>query len=234
MICGAMFLSMVPGNAAAFAEETEYADDVFLYEDLGDDDDATLREELKSIADGLKEELDPFEQAIKDFIIKQNADSFEKGDVTICFSIDADIRHGEEDSGKVQTTTLFGDFWEYNYKLEDGILKFLNGGSFTAIVTAATEDDGETYTVTDSRIAADGEDSWDDIQDFCEEMGVSSDVYLENPDSAEQSQLEKLVCYANSHPEITGLEFNQEVLTVEQAKEELVDYWMYWAHIYGF
>ncbi len=234
LICGVMALNMTAGSICAFADETEYVDaqsgdgdETEGLEDI-DEEEALIRADMLKSMDELTDERSSYEQAIADFIMEYNADTYEKGDVTFCFSNDSGYNFDESDDEGVENSKLFGDFWEFNYKQEDGILKLLNGGCFTAIITTTTDDDGETYTVTDAQIAAEGEDSWPDVQKFCADIGISTDVYLENHESFDIMLLEEFIGYANTHPEITGIDDGEKTYTVEEAKQEAVDYWVNW------
>ena len=70
------------------------------------------------------------------------------------------------DSPDADHALVYGNFWVFNYTLEDGVLKTLSGGEQPAILTLAKNEDG--WAVIEAEQAGDGEDYKADIERFCQ------------------------------------------------------------------
>ncbi len=223
LMTGAVCLSMTAGSSLVWAGETESLEAVLDQSEAGEEySQESFRASLVKMVDYMDGEKTAYEQAISDFILEQNKESLEPGDVTFCFNIIIGMKAGENEGDSQE----FGDYWEYNFNLEDGTLKRLNCGEFVAAVDLTQSEDGSSCTITNSRIAAEGEAAQADIEAFCEEFDASMSDYEYAGESHQLQLLEAFVAYANTHPEVKGLENGEEKYTVEEAKEWIVDEYM--------
>ena len=163
--------------------------------------------------------MDAVDDYLNDF-----AATFDPADVTLPVKLivngGADLDNG--------TFFTFGDFWVFNYNVESDQLVFASGGEQAAMITSIPQDDGSYAYEADE--AADGEDYKDEIARLCAETG--SDVTVTEFFSATDEEtrdillLEAFIAYVDENPEITSIEMNGEMITVDEAKSIISEYYV--------
>ena len=165
----------------------------------------------------LFEYSEQIQAAAEKYVLEANADSFEETDLN--FFVPMLVEAKEEDDGTIK---VLGDFWQFNYNIDNDTLVESSGGSMPALLTMEKAEDG-SLSVTEGRAAQDGEGNWADIESFCEEVGTTTDQYLSCTDetSREISFDSLILDYIEQHPEITKVEVSGEVLTSEELEKDM-------------
>ncbi|MBO4351290.1 MAG: hypothetical protein J6A01_10140 [Proteobacteria bacterium] len=95
---------------------------------------------------------DPIQKAVADYLTHEIAKNFAPADVSI-----PSISIVATDTSNPDDTLVWGDFWIFNYKLENDMLVTESGGSHPGLMHLKKAD--ESYTVTKMDIVADGSDN---------------------------------------------------------------------------
>ena len=159
--------------------------------------------------------LAPYERAdavMFDYVAERNAEFMDAGDVQIFSKIPGYVGDPEADEFKV-----LGDFTQVNYVIDGDQMNMISAATDTLLLTLTKGEDG-TYTVTDEKHAADGEDYADSLEALCEEVGIPvDDVHVASKLGA-YNDADALVKYLNEHPEIATGEYQGEQMTAEELK----------------
>ena len=159
--------------------------------------------------------LVPYERAdavMFDYVAERNAEFMDAGDVQIFSKIPGYVGDPEADEFKV-----LGDFTQVNYVIDGDQMNMISAATDTLLLTLTKGEDG-TYTVTDEKHAADGEDYADSLEALCEEVGIPvDDVYVASKLGA-YNDADALAKYLNEHPEIATAEYQGEQMTAEELK----------------
>ena len=159
--------------------------------------------------------LAPYERAdavMFDYVAERNAEFMDAGDVQIFSKIPGYVGDPEADEFKV-----LGDFTQVNYVIDGDQMNMISAATDTLLLTLTKGEDG-TYTVTDEKHAADGEDYADSLEALCEEVGIPvDDVYVASKLGA-YNDADALAKYLNEHPEIATAEYQGEQMTAEELK----------------
>ena len=160
---------------------------------------------------------DAITAAAESYVLEANADSFDAADLNFFVPMITNAIEAEDGTIKV-----VGDFWQLNYNVDNDTLVEASGGSMPALLTMEKAEDG-SLTVTEGRVAQDGEGNWADIESFCEEIGTTTDEYLAatNENNRELSLDSMILEYIGEHPEITRVEKNGSVLSVDDLQAEM-------------
>ena len=160
---------------------------------------------------------DAITAAAESYVLEANADSFDAADLNFFVPMITNAIEAEDGTIKV-----VGDFWQLNYNVDNDTLVEASGGSMPALLTMEKAEDG-SLTVTEGRVAQDGEGNWADIESFCEEIGTTTDEYLAatNENNRELSLDNMILEYIGEHPEITRVEKNGSVLSVDDLQAEM-------------
>ena len=150
--------------------------------------------------------------AVKDAILKANEDNYAPSEVSIPYYIDCATYTPETDENLVN---ILGDFWQENYDVEDGNLKFASGGEFVGVMTLEKQEDG-TYVCKEIRLAAEGEDQAADLEAFCKEMGISTDDYFASVSLKDLVSLFEISEYIKDHPEYEKIEYLGELKSYDE------------------
>ena len=90
-------------------------------------------------------------------------------------------------------------------------------GPDTLLLTLTKGEDG-TYTVTNEKHAADGEDYAESLEALCEEVGIPVDDVRVASKLGAYNDADALAKYLNEHPEIATAEYQGEQMTAEELK----------------
>ena len=111
-----------------------------------------------------------------------------------------------------------------HFTLKDGNLIPASEGSFAGLVTMVSEDYGDSFEMTDAKIAREVEGFQEDIQAFAEQIDEDSEDYYENSEEDfERTFLEAFLDYTKRHEDIQGMEYQGEILSVDEIREIVVD-----------
>ena len=160
---------------------------------------------------------DAITAAAESYVLEANADSFDAADLNFFVPMITNAIEAEDGTIKV-----VGDFWQLNYNVDNDTLVEASGGSMPALLTMEKAEDG-SLTVTEGRVAQDGEGNWADIESFCEEIGTTTDEYLAatNENNRELSLDSMILEYIGDHPEITRIEKNGSILSADDLQAEM-------------
>ena len=159
--------------------------------------------------------LAPYERAdavMFDYVAERNAEFMDAGDVQIFSKIPGYVGDPEADEFKV-----LGDFTQVNYVIDGDQMNMISAATDTLLLTLTKEEDG-TYTVTDEKHAADGEDYADSLEALCEEVGIPVDDVRVASVLGAYNDADALAKYLNEHPEIATAEYQGEQMTAEELK----------------
>ena len=159
--------------------------------------------------------LVPYERAdavMFDYVAERNAEFMDAGDVQIFSKIPGYVGDPEADEFKV-----LGDFTQVNYVIDGNQMNMISAATDTLLLTLTKGEDG-TYTVTDEKHAADGEDYADSLEALCEEVGIPVDDVRVASKLGAYNDADALVKYLNEHPEIATAEYQGEQMTAEELK----------------
>ena len=159
--------------------------------------------------------LAPYERAdavMFDYVAERNAEFMDAGDVQIFSKIPSYVGDPEADEFKV-----LGDFTQVNYVIDGNQMNMISAATDTLLLTLTKGEDG-TYTVTDEKHAADGEDYADSLEALCEEVGIPVDDVRVASVLGAYNDADALAKYLNEHPEIATAEYQGEQMTAEELK----------------
>ena len=159
--------------------------------------------------------LVPYERAdavMFDYVAERNAEFMDAGDVQIFSKIPGYVGDPEADEFKV-----LGDFTQVNYVIDGDHMNMISGATDTLLLTLTKGEDG-TYTVTNEKHAADGEDYAESLEALCEEVGIPVDDVRVASVLGAYNDADALVKYLNEHPEIATAEYQGEQMTAEELK----------------
>ena len=159
--------------------------------------------------------LAPYERAdavMFDYVAERNAEFMDAGDVQIFSKIPGYVGDPEADEFKV-----LGDFTQVNYVIDGDQMNMISAATDTLLLTLTKGEDG-TYTVTDEKHAADGEDYADSLEALCEEVGIPVDDVRVASVLGAYNDADALAKYLNEHPEIATAEYQGEQMTAEELK----------------
>lgn len=159
--------------------------------------------------------LVPYERAdavMFDYVAERNAEFMDAGDVQIFSKIPGYVGDPEADEFKV-----LGDFTQVNYVIDGNQMNMISAATDTLLLTLTKGEDG-TYTVTDEKHAADGEDYADSLEALREEVGIPVDDVRVASKLGAYNDADALVKYLNEHPEIATAEYQGEQMTAEELK----------------
>ena len=159
--------------------------------------------------------LAPYERAdavMFDYVAERNAEFMDAGDVQIFSKIPGYVGDPEADEFKV-----LGDFTQVNYVIDGDHMNMISGATDTLLLTLTKGEDG-TYTVTNEKHAADGEDYAESLEALCEEVGIPVDDVRVASKLGAYNDADALAKYLNEHPEIATAEYQGEQMTAEELK----------------
>ena len=178
----------------------------------GDAGEGETEQDLDAL---LADILVPYEKAdavMFDYVAERNSEFMDAGDVQIFSKTPGYVGDPEADEFKV-----LGDFTQVNYVIDGDQMNMISAATDTLLLTLTKGEDG-TYTVTDEKHAADGEDYADSLEALCEEVGIPvDDVYVASKLGA-YNDADALAKYLNEHPEIATAEYQGEQMTAEELK----------------
>lgn len=163
----------------------------------------------------MAEILVPYERAdavMFDYVAERNAEFMDAGDVQIFSKIPGYVGDPEADEFKV-----LGDFTQVNYVIDGDHMNMISGATDTLLLTLTKGEDG-TYTVTNEKHAADGEDYAESLEALCEEVGIPVDDVRVASKLGAYNDADALAKYLNEHPEIATAEYQGEQMTAEELK----------------
>ena len=236
LMCGAMVLAAAPAVLAA--ETMTEAEDAWdeageeeglmgligslsgedgefsgLLGEVTDDDDEWDYEDYED-----EEVVDAeAEEAIKAFIMSQNAEFMEEGDYNIVTPVYVTEELLEDGSIRV-----LGEFSQENFTQEDTDLKMVSGASSPWLLTLEKDED-DAWVVTESATTEDGEGYADSLAVLCEEVGLTTDDYFS---MTEFKELYVLTAYSDLLEQTDGIErieYAGEMLTSQDLDERIED-----------
>ena len=155
------------------------------------------------------------QEAIKEYILKKNADSLEAGDAQVVILNVAQPIVQEDGTAKV-----IGYYIQQNYKLDGKDYKFLCSATDMMIVTIAKNADGLWEAV--SHVAAeDGEGYAASVAALCAEVGFTTDDLAGATAFGTLSEQAELYTLMEAHPEVERIEYNGEMVTGAELKDML-------------
>ena len=162
--------------------------------------------------------MDAVDSYLEDF-----AATFEPADVTL--PVKQVVSGGSDlDNG---TFFTLGDFWVFNYNVDSDKLVFVSGGEQAALIYSIPQDDGSYAYTADE--ATDGEGYRDEIARLCEEAGTGTTVEeffnATDEESRDIQLMEAFLGYTEEHPEITSIEMNGEMITIDEAIDRITAYY---------
>ena len=161
---------------------------------------------------------DELRELEKAAVIEKNKDILEPGDVQIVSQ--GPLYTDDLEQEEIKALTYMQ---QLNYsKNEDNQLTFLCSAEDLVLFTFHTEEDG-SFTLTDARYAADGEDFMPSVEEFCKEVGETTDECMEMIDFNKDAYGYDLATYLDEHPEYTGIEYDGQIRTAEELRQYVSD-----------
>ncbi len=154
--------------------------------------------------------------AIEEYVRKKNAEKMDPGDVQIVslgcvFS--ADELYELEENEELYCCL------QYNYSENHAHeLYFLDSARDAAIFTLVKKEDG-SWSVEDAEFAEEGDDFMPSLEALCEKILCPLDECLETLEFNEMDFPRELKQYMEDHPEITGIEYEGEMRTMDELDE---------------
>ena len=155
------------------------------------------------------------QEAIKEYILKKNADILEAGDAQVVILNVAQPLVQEDGTAKV-----IGYYTQQNYVLDGKDYKFLCSATDMMIVTIAKNADG-LWEAVGSVAAEDGEGYAASVAALCEEVGFTLDDLAGATAFGALSEQAELYTLMDAHPEVERIEYNGEMVTGAELKEML-------------
>lgn len=135
---------------------------------------------------------DPIPKAISDYLTHEIAKNFAPADIAIpSFSIVGTDALNPDD------TLVWGDFWIFNYKLENDTLLTESGGSFPGLMHLKKSDDG--YTITKMDVVADGADNLKSAKEIFADKYDDFHKINSNRDEREKIRLQFISDYVKAN-----------------------------------
>ncbi|MBQ9817206.1 MAG: hypothetical protein IJM59_07070 [Proteobacteria bacterium] len=135
---------------------------------------------------------DPIPKAISDYLTHEIAKNYPPADVCIpSFSIVGTNASNPDD------TLVWGDFWIFNYKLENDTLLIESGGSHPGLMHLKKTDDG--YTVTKMDVVADGADNLKSAKEIFADKYDDFHKINSNQDEREKIRLQFISDYVKAN-----------------------------------
>ena len=177
-----------------------------LFAGKGEDDGAASGEEMM-------QQMKAMQNAVKEL----NADAMEAGDAQSVIFMASPTVAQEDGSCKV-----LGFFPQNNYTLDGTDLYVVDSVSRTILFTLEKDDDG-VWQVTDTKVAEEGDGYTDSLTALCEEIDYTTDDFyslLAFPAIYEYSAMMNVM---QEVPEAEHIEYNGELLTGEEVKQNFDD-----------
>ena len=176
-----------------------------LFAGGGDEADGEAEEEIGVQA----------QEAIKEYILKKNADVLEAGDAQVVILNVAQPLVQEDGTAKV-----IGYYTQQNYVLDGKDYKFLCSATDMMVVTIAKNADGLWEAVSHAA-AEDGEGYAASVAALCEEVGFTTDDLAAATAFGTLSEQAELYTLMEAHPEVERIEYNGEMVTGAELKDML-------------
>ena len=194
------------GNGEFDLERAKAMGSYFLSMLMGDED-------FMPGSEGLSAKTMAVWEAMKAYILKENAEYMDFGDEQLVMLLpvwDTTLDRNEE----VRELIICE---QQNFTLEGTELHLLSSATDTMLYTLAPDEDG-TYTVTDAQHAEDGEGYRASIEAMCGEVGASVEQYDMMEEYHPLYVPGQLAEYLEEHPEITGIEYQGEILSLDELR----------------
>ena len=189
---------------------------LFGTEDKDFDFSAVLREQL----DSPEINEDPTDEAITDFICERNLNNYDPTDVQIV----APVLVGIKQVGDKEYAIL-GDFWQFNFNVDGDRLVFMSGGNDPGLIYVNVNGDEGTCEITDSKFYLD-EEFDEHLDELAEAVDMTAEEYYDADREASPVLYAEIIKCAKILPEITSFQVNDDVYTIDQAKDYVVDYYV--------
>ena len=135
---------------------------------------------------------DSIHKAVADHLTHEIAKNFTSSDVSIpSFSIVG------TDTSNSDDTLIWGDFWIFNYKLENDILLTESGGSYPGLMHLKKSDDG--YAVIKMDVVADGADNLKSAKEIFADKYEAFRNINSNQDKREKVRLQFISDYVKAN-----------------------------------
>ena len=135
---------------------------------------------------------DPIPKAISDYLTHEIAKNFAPADVSI-----PSLSIVGTDASNPDDTLVWGDFWIFNYKLENDTLLTESGGSHPGLMHLKKSDDG--YTVTKMDVVADGADNLKSAKEIFADKYDDFHKINSNQDEREKIRLQFISDYVKAN-----------------------------------
>ena len=135
---------------------------------------------------------EPIPKAIADYLTHEIAMKYAPADVSIpTFSIVG------TDASNPEDTLVWGDFWIFNYKLENDTFLTESGGSHPGLMHLKKSDDG--YTITKMDVVADGADNLKSAKEIFADKYDDFHKINSNQDEREKIRLQFISDYVKAN-----------------------------------
>ena len=155
------------------------------------------------------------QEAIKEYILKKNADALEAGDAQVVILNVAQPLVQEDGTAKV-----IGYYTQQNYILDGKDYKFLCSATDMMVVTIAKNADG-LWEAVGSVAAEDGEGYAASVAALCEEVGFTLEDLAGATAFGALSEQAELYTLMDAHPEVERIEYNGEMVTGAELNDML-------------
>ncbi len=135
---------------------------------------------------------DQIHKAVADYLTHEIAKNFAPSDVCI-----PSISIVGTDTSNPDDTLVWGDFWIFNYKLENDMLLTESGGSHPGLIHLKKSDEG--YTVTKMDIVADGSDNLKSAKEIFGDKYEDFHKINSNQDEREKIRLQYISDYVKNN-----------------------------------
>ena len=135
---------------------------------------------------------DAIHKAVADYLTREIAKNFEPSEVSIpSFSVVG------TDASNPEDTLVWGDFWIFNYKLDNDILLTESGGSYPGLMHLKKS--GDNYTVASMDIVADGADNLKSAKEIFADKYEAFHKINSNHDEREKVRLQFISDYVRAN-----------------------------------
>ena len=166
--------------------------------------------------DALMEKFAVLSSAENEFLLAMNSKVMETGDVqllsTFPIGMDDDELAGEEVKALIYASVT-------NYTEDGTVLRLLSGSDVPVLFTLVWNEESGTYTVTDAKETADGEDFTASFQAMCDEVGADLNDALLDIEYAKAFHIGDMAEFLKDHPEYEGIEFQGEIKTADELEQ---------------
>lgn len=135
---------------------------------------------------------DTIHKAVADYLTHEIAKNFDPSDVCI-----PSISIVGTDTSNSEDTLVWGDFWIFNYKLENDTLLTQSGGSYPGLMHLKKSDEG--YTVTTMDVVADGADNLKSAKEIFADKYEDFHKINSNQDEREKIRLQFISDYVKAN-----------------------------------